>query len=194
MNYNKLRDRAYQCAVAHGWHEDNLSDEHILCLVICEMMEAVEADRKGKHADIKKFNQELDYYIHEMKLYGENYDKAYRDTFEFYIKDTVEDELADTCIRLFDLAGLRGFDLSDLELCIEKVFTDPTKHPSFTEICYAYIQIVTMERDPLDVRVFLLLAAIIKYHKSVGIDILWHIEQKMRYNEMRPYKHGNKKY
>jgi len=28
MNLNKLRDKAYQCAVAHGWHEENLSDEH----------------------------------------------------------------------------------------------------------------------------------------------------------------------
>ena len=31
MNLNKLRDKAYQCAVAHGWHEENLSDEHFLC-------------------------------------------------------------------------------------------------------------------------------------------------------------------
>lgn len=44
-------------------------------------MEVVEADRKGRHANTKKFNQELDYYIREMKLYGENYDKAYRDMF-----------------------------------------------------------------------------------------------------------------
>lgn len=35
--------------VAHGWHEENLSDEHFLCLVISELMEAVEADRKGIH-------------------------------------------------------------------------------------------------------------------------------------------------
>lgn len=103
MNLNELRDKAYQCAVVHGWHEENLSDEHFLCLVISELMEAVEADRKGRHADTKKFNQEMDYYIHEMKLYGENYDKAYRDTFEYYLKDSVEDELSDACIRLLDL-------------------------------------------------------------------------------------------
>lgn len=33
MNLNKLRDKAYKCAVAHGWHDENLSDEHFLCLV-----------------------------------------------------------------------------------------------------------------------------------------------------------------
>lgn len=70
MNLNQLRDKAYQCAVAHGWHEENLSDEHFLCLVISELMKAVEADRKGRHSDTKKFNQEMDYYIHDMKLYG----------------------------------------------------------------------------------------------------------------------------
>ena len=55
MKLNNLRDKAYQCAVAHGWHEENLSDEHFLCLVISELMEAVEADRKGKHAKVAMF-------------------------------------------------------------------------------------------------------------------------------------------
>lgn len=55
MNLNKLRDKAYQCAVAHGWHDENLSDEHFLCLVISELMEAVEADRKGMHANRANF-------------------------------------------------------------------------------------------------------------------------------------------
>ena len=57
MNLNELRDKAYQCAVAHGWHEENLSNEHFLCLVISELMEGVEADRKGNHADTDAFNK-----------------------------------------------------------------------------------------------------------------------------------------
>ena len=64
MNLNKLRDKAYQCAVAHGWHEENLSDEHFLCLVISELMEAVEADRKGKHAN----RGNLEYIMKQRKL------------------------------------------------------------------------------------------------------------------------------
>lgn len=35
-NLNDLKKQAYQCAVAHGWHEENLSDEHFLCLVISD--------------------------------------------------------------------------------------------------------------------------------------------------------------
>lgn len=47
MNLNELKDIAYQCAVAHGWHKESLTDDHWLCLVISELMEAVEADRKN---------------------------------------------------------------------------------------------------------------------------------------------------
>lgn len=39
-----------------------------------------------------------------------------------------------------------------------------------------------------------MLLAIFGFAKHLKIDILWYIEQKMMYNELRPYKHGNKKY
>ena len=47
MNLNELRDRAYKTACDRGFHDEELSNEHCLCLVISELMEAVEADRKG---------------------------------------------------------------------------------------------------------------------------------------------------
>jgi hypothetical protein len=46
MNLNELRDRAYLCAVSHGWHDENLSNEHFLCLVISELMEAMKLTEK----------------------------------------------------------------------------------------------------------------------------------------------------
>lgn len=190
MNLNELRDKAYRNAVAHGWHEENLSDEHFLCLVISELMEAVEADRKGKHADTKKFNQEMDYYIHEMKLYGENYDKAYRDTFEYYLKDSVEDGLADACIRLLDLAGLRGYDLDKLDY--EGSDTVDYSEMDFTESMYRICVYVTdgFYNEYYDT----LLNEIFAFCKDRSIDIFWFINQKMKYNELRPYKHGDKSY
>lgn len=189
-NLNSLRDKAYQCAVVHGWHEENLSNEHFLCLVISELMEAVEADRKRKHADIQKFNKEMDYYIHEMKLYGENYDKAYRDTFEYYLKDSVEDELADACIRLLDLSGLRGYDLDSFDY--EGSDTEDYSNMSFTESMFRICVYVTdnfYRNEP-----FILLNEIFAFCKDRNIDILWHMEQKMKYNELRPYKHNDKIY
>lgn len=48
INLNELRDRTYKTACEHGFHDKDLSNEHCLCLVISELMEAVEADRKGR--------------------------------------------------------------------------------------------------------------------------------------------------
>lgn len=52
MNLNELRDKAYRNAVTHGFHDEELSNEHCLCLVISELMEAVKADRKGRFAKV----------------------------------------------------------------------------------------------------------------------------------------------
>lgn len=190
MNLNELRDKAYQCAVAHGWHEENLSDEHFLCLVISELMEAVEADRKGRHADVTKFNQEMDYYIHEMKLYGENYDKAYRDMFEYYLKDSIEDELADACIRLLDYCGTINFTIDDscLEPEVIEEFSRIYNDKIFTESIFN----ITTSITRFEIQISLL--KIFGLAKHLGIDLFWHIEQKMKYNELRPYKHGDKAY
>lgn len=35
---------------------------------------------------------------------------------------------------------------------------------------------------------------VIAYCKLKGIDIDFFVEQKMRYNKLKDYKHGNKKY
>ena len=43
INLNELRDRSYKTACDHGFHDKRLSEEHCLCLVISELMEAVEA-------------------------------------------------------------------------------------------------------------------------------------------------------
>ena len=38
------------------------------------------------------------------------------------------------------------------------------------------------------------LARVIAYCKQKDIDIEWFIEQKMKYNKLRSFRHGNKKY
>lgn len=176
MNLNELRDKAYQCAVTHGWHEENLSDEHFLCLVISELMEAVEADRKGMHADIEAFNKYNGYV-------------DFKENFERQIKGTVE-ELADACIRLLDLAGLRSVDLDCFDY--EGSDTEDYSNMSFTESMFRICVYIT--DNFYRTELFILLNEICAFCHNRNIDIFWHIEQKMKYNELRPYKHGNKAY
>lgn len=182
MNLNKLRDKAYQCAVAHGWHEENLSDEHFLCLVISELMEAVEADRKGMHANRANFEYCMKQRKHD--------DGEFMYAFKQDIKDSVEDELADACIRMLDLAGLRGYDLDsfDYEGSDTEDYSDMTFTESMFRIC-VYVTDNFYRDEP-----FILLNEIFAFCRDRNIDIFWHIKQKMKYNELRPYKHGDKNY
>lgn len=197
MNLNELRDKAYQCAVVHGWHEENLSDEHFLCLVISELMEAVEADRKNRHASVKFFNHSIDYALRELHLTGHNLSNYFFNSYKENIKGSVEEELADACIRLLDLAGLRNVDLGEVnsdELKCSEGFFDWT----FTESVFSMVCNITdtdyIETHSFDSFLRVALVEILVFCVQKEIDIFWYIEQKMKYNELRPYKHGDKSY
>lgn len=47
INWNELKDKAHSNAVKHGFWEGRPSDKHFLCLVISELMEAVNAHRRN---------------------------------------------------------------------------------------------------------------------------------------------------
>jgi len=114
-------------AVKKGWWEKDRNMGEMLALVHSEVSEALEADRNAKYADWMYDTPPI--------ISVESYkDGEFKETFEKYVKNTFEDELADVVIRVLDIAHSRGFDLE------------------------------------------------------------WHIVNKMRYNTMRPYKHGGKKY
>lgn len=191
MNLNELRDKAYQCAVKHGWHEDNLSDEHFLCLVISELMEAVEADRKGMHANRKQFESYMNL--------KERTDDEFIYAFKYDIKDSLEDELADACIRLLDLSGLRGISLSSVPFPFHhrKEYKEERSKLTFTEWVYDVVRpIARYNKDnyPIGYLFIGVLQELFCKAEIMGFDLLWYIKQKMKYNELRPYKHGDKCY
>ena len=181
MNLNKFRGKAYHCAVAHGWHEEEKSHMHWLCLVISELMEAVEADRKGRHANVNMYHEICRSYIPSIPKKN-GFIFAYEET----IKGTVEEELADACIRLFDYAGVTEYDLDDFDY--NESDTDDYSEMTFTESMYNITNYI-MEWD-----ITVVLDEIFAFCRDRNIDIFWHIEQKMKYNELRPYKHGDKSY
>ena len=194
IDLNRLRDEAYQNAVEHGWHDEVLSTEHFLCLIISELMEAVQAERKGKRVDVAKFNE---WQGNNIPFSEETRIRRFQEDFEAYIKDSVEDELADACIRLLDLAGLRNVDLGEVdvdELKCSKGFFDWT----FTESIYSIVSDITdedyIETHSLESYMRVSLREIMSFCVKKGIDISWHIEQKMKYNRTRPRMHGNNKF
>ncbi len=86
-----------------------------LMLVVSEVAEAMEADRKDKKAD-------WDNYRGDESM---NWELAY----ERYLKGSFGDELADIIIRVLDLSEYLGIDLSShIEVKVEYNQTRPLKH------------------------------------------------------------------
>lgn len=194
INLNTLRDRAYKIACEHGFHDEELSNEHCLCLVICELMEAVEADRKGRLGKKCKSRFNIDYNRYPALVEEE---KRFKSSFEKNVKDSLPDELADAVIRLFDLAGMRNISLEiatkDIGDCIDDM-AESCKDETFTESIYT-ISTLPMRYDGLyDFHITIndMVISIFGLAKHLEIDLLWHIEQKMKYNQLREKMHGKK--
>jgi NTP pyrophosphatase (non-canonical NTP hydrolase) len=144
---NQLRDEIHANAVGKGFYEDEIrtmircyhSDEKALehaffaqriALIHSELIEAIEADRKNKYANIEEFETRLE----DCEGYSQKeLDMMYKFDFIELVGNSVEDELADVIIRTLDLCG------------------------------------------------------------HLNIDIEKHVELKMKYNQLREYKH-NKNY
>lgn len=186
IDFDSLCVRAYENAVKHGFHEEKYPDYHYIMLIVTEIAEAVNADRKGKYANRTMFEKNFDTPQTDP---GSHWIFCY----EVFIKDTVEDEFADAAIRIFDYVGLKESHIDD-SIFIEEAYlelSEDLKGHSFTEIIFCIILSFGI-KETANVNSILYYLFAISYH--LGIDLLWHIEQKMKYNEMRPYKHGGKKY
>lgn len=185
INLNKWRDRAYKTACEHGFHDKELSNEHCLMLVITELSETVEADRKDKYADIGLFKE---WQSNPLPISEELRISRFKQDFEEFIKGTVEEELADAAIRLLDLCGLRNIELEN-DCLDDEVLEDYSSifiGKTFTE------SIFNITKNLIDRNIVLSLIKIFGLAKHLGIDLLWHIEQKQRYNELRPKLNGKR--
>jgi NTP pyrophosphatase (non-canonical NTP hydrolase) len=114
--FNELAKEIHEGNVSRGFWESERKLTEVVMLTVCELSEAIEADRAEKWAtenDILQYKN-----IPTSERFKEN------------IKDTVQDEIADTIIRLLDFS-----------------------------------------------------------HKF-NIDLDFHINAKLSYNALRPYKHG----
>jgi len=121
---NELAKKINKAAHEKGWWNNPREIGTLLMLVVSELGEACEADRINKYANLNLYKS-----VDEP---GRKLHEAF--SFDNCIKDTFEDEIADTLIRILDLCG------------------------------------------------------------QMDIDIEYFINEKLKYNKTRPYKHGNKKY
>ena len=181
MNFDELTHEAFATAKANGWHDIEQPDETYLMLIITEIAEAVQADRKDKHAYKDKFLA---------SLMPDDDGDMFSMLFEQYIKNSVEDELSDILIRCLDLAALREISLNGVT---EMTHTFHVRDYSLARLCYALCCHVTAI-IPLRCKIADVIAYTLAWCSFNSIDIDFFVEQKMRFNKLRDYKHGNKKY
>lgn len=175
---NALRDECYKIACEHGWHDEEHIERHFLCLVITELSEAVEADRNDRHACVGMFRSSR---MHN-EVTG----------FECFIKDTVEDELADAAIRILDLAGLQDCDIGEAVTVRLKSADDYIlmrayfKASTFTEAVYTIVENLFFDGYELA------LLNVFNLSYVMDFDLMEHIRLKMQYNRTRERLHGKK--
>ena len=103
-----LNDAAQQIHAAarnKGFWDNERETGTLLMLCVSELSEALEADRKDRYCHM---DEDLKEDLHDPENNSPNYCITH---FESFVKDTFEDELADTVIRILDLCGARGIDL-----------------------------------------------------------------------------------
>lgn len=185
--------QVHEANKAKGFWDNPRPVDESLMLIICELAEAVEADREGR----RYTNNQLAWRFF-LQGHDAGYKLAWEDNFRRCVKDTVEDELADSYIRTCDLIG--SFLNSELEdifkelkeleylidvepltsLCQDLFYTT---HRVMTCISCTEIGI-----DLLDL--CLLLEQIKQVCLKHNIDLEAHVNWKLKYNAGRPAKHG----
>ena len=177
MNRNEISENVHKNAVEHGFWDVRNSNEHCLMLIFTEVAELVEADRKSLIADKQKFNEWL--------LSGNSHELA----FEKFIKNSIEDEFADIYIRLADLAGALGIDFDNMRT---RRYYQAFDKFSLTENAFTLIKILSDDRIGIKKRIQLGMGFIEDWTKQHGVNLEWHISQKMKYNQSREIMHGKK--
>lgn len=114
MDIKEISKQINENAHAKGFWDKGVDVPEKLMLIVSEVSEAMEADRIDKRANINGFYS-------DMKNAGIGKDLSFKSrfeqveferSFEATIKNSLEDELADAAIRIFDLATEMGIDLS----------------------------------------------------------------------------------
>lgn len=186
---NKLAKEIFEMNKAKGFNNKEISNKTYLMLVITELSEAVEAHRKSK-----KFSMEEYEYQTMIECQGWlTPEKKFINVFERVVKDTIEDELADTIIRLLDYAGRYSddrehpFNIDLSKADGRNVSVD--REVSFPDKIYEIVSWLTTDHGSYLGYVSTGIFLVEHLCSQLSIDIWLHMELKLQYNQSRPYKH-----
>lgn len=185
MNIPELIEEAHQNSIDHGFYLNgkgtNIGEK--LMLIVSELSEALEADRKNRYCDISKL-------IHN-PLENYEYPQWHHD-FTHFVKDTMADEISDAYIRLFDLCGY--VDINPFPEKITGIVNwesdnigDRLRQISREVLSIEPKYISNIDEQFKILTVFIYLK---DFSSRLNIPIEQHIKAKMAFNKTREHKHG----
>lgn len=182
-------------AVNKGFWDEKLPPSHYQGMIVSELGEMINAHRAGL---ITKIN--LDELINEAD------DEKFKKRFEEEVKNNWEDEGADVVIRALDALANEGEDdmrcllmdaLAKMDKSLRAELEEGGKMETYKELSMpSRVYYIIRTAAYIDIQHGLIgsLCHIITEMRliaeTLNFDLMKHIQVKMRYNEMRPYKHG----
>lgn len=119
MGLNSLRDRVGAINEKNGFIvKEKLSAAHYAGLILTELGEFVDAERKGLDTKLEEFEQRYKDLTQSINSNVEDREKleneAFKSCYKNYLKDTLHMELVGTIVRCLDTAYRMGIDLDKL--------------------------------------------------------------------------------
>lgn len=193
-----LTEDAFKNADKHGFYTENTEIETALMLIITEMAEAVQADRKNRHGSIEDYESEIQM--------GRDIPTAYKNSLE----GTVESEFADIAIRILSLLGWMNsktsiklksdssladkYEVTKIQCRVQNIINKGSIAKDLYRLNRDFGNFVDNESCTWFVSDTLqdILMKVFAIAHNNNIDLMEHIKLKMQYNESRPYLHGCK--
>lgn len=187
MDYNKIAQEVHEENKIKGFYDIGPNKDMSLLLIVSELMEMVEADRKGR--TLSSLGQ-----IIATNLYDGDIDdipSVYKSVFEDDIKDTIEDEAAGVILRILDYAGWQGISLECERDSIDFHQILESKSLEANDI-FDLIKGIEYCRISDESVAYSFHVCLIYFKEALKIDIWKYVELKRKYNKLRPIRNGKR--
>lgn len=182
-------------AVNKGFWDEELPPSHYQGMIVSELGEMINAHRAGliTKVDINELINETD-------------DEKFKKRFEEEVKNNYEDEGADVVIRALDALANNGESemrthlvdtLSQMDKSLRAELEEKGKMETYKELSMpSRVYYIIRTAGYMDIQhgfigsLCHIITEMRLIAETLNFDLMKHIQVKMRYNEMRPYKHG----
>ena len=177
-----LQPSIHQMNVEKGFWPEGRNKGEAVMLMITELAEAVEAHRAGRVFNIDGCER-ISFWLDDLGKDNITWAALFKEA----VKDTVEDEIADTVIRLLDFCGGFKHSLEKREgYNLHVKTTGNFAHDILNLAHHICVQNYVAEVYGWHT----VLENIVEVASWYNINLLQHVQWKLKYNATRGHKHG----